>query len=59
MFFKFLSDRIVKAARSLYSVMMERNPGLVRDRKYHLKTYRYLHWWCDAFHVKNSGDPRL
>nr|XP_020473445.1 rap guanine nucleotide exchange factor 3-like [Monopterus albus] len=37
---QFLSDRIVKAARSVYSVMIERNPGLIRDRKYHLKTYR-------------------
>uniref|UniRef100_A0A8C4F644 Rap guanine nucleotide exchange factor (GEF) 3 n=1 Tax=Dicentrarchus labrax TaxID=13489 RepID=A0A8C4F644_DICLA len=25
---------------SVYSVMIERNPGLIRDRKYHLKTYR-------------------
>uniref|UniRef100_A0A3Q3QQ54 Rap guanine nucleotide exchange factor (GEF) 3 n=1 Tax=Monopterus albus TaxID=43700 RepID=A0A3Q3QQ54_MONAL len=33
-------NRIVKAARSVYSVMIERNPGLIRDRKYHLKTYR-------------------
>uniref|UniRef100_A0A7N9ALZ8 Rap guanine nucleotide exchange factor (GEF) 3 n=1 Tax=Mastacembelus armatus TaxID=205130 RepID=A0A7N9ALZ8_9TELE len=40
MFIKFLSERVVKAARSLYSVMIERNPGLIRDRKYHLKTYR-------------------
>uniref|UniRef100_A0A3Q3H221 Rap guanine nucleotide exchange factor (GEF) 3 n=1 Tax=Labrus bergylta TaxID=56723 RepID=A0A3Q3H221_9LABR len=32
--------RVVKAARSVYSVMIERNPGLIRDRKYHLKTYR-------------------
>ncbi|XP_040007545.1 rap guanine nucleotide exchange factor 3 isoform X4 [Xiphias gladius] len=37
---QFLSDRVVKAARSVYSVMIERNPGLIRDRKYHLKTYR-------------------
>ncbi|KAK2851819.1 hypothetical protein Q5P01_008095 [Channa striata] len=37
---QFLSDRVVKAARSVYSVMMERNPGLIRDRKHHLKTYR-------------------
>ncbi|KAF0035874.1 hypothetical protein F2P81_011186 [Scophthalmus maximus] len=36
----FLSDRVVKAARSVYSVMSDRNPGLIRDRKYHLKTYR-------------------
>ena len=44
MFIQFLSDRVVKAARSLFSVMMERNAGLIRDRKYHLKTYRYLSW---------------
>ncbi|XP_069382972.1 rap guanine nucleotide exchange factor 3 isoform X3 [Paralichthys olivaceus] len=37
---QFLSDRVVKAARSVYSVLMERNAGLIRDRKYHLKTYR-------------------
>ncbi|KAM9343739.1 rap guanine nucleotide exchange factor 3 isoform 2-T2 [Pholidichthys leucotaenia] len=37
---QFLSDRVVKAARSVYSVMIERNPGLIRDRKYHLKTHR-------------------
>ncbi|XP_038577875.1 rap guanine nucleotide exchange factor 3 isoform X2 [Micropterus salmoides] len=37
---QFLSDRVVKAARSVYSVIIERNPGLIRDRKYHLKTYR-------------------
>ncbi|XP_040916459.1 rap guanine nucleotide exchange factor 3 isoform X2 [Toxotes jaculatrix] len=37
---QFLSDRVVKAARSLYNVLIERNPGLIRDRKYHLKTYR-------------------
>uniref|UniRef100_A0AAX7U3K2 Rap guanine nucleotide exchange factor (GEF) 3 n=1 Tax=Astatotilapia calliptera TaxID=8154 RepID=A0AAX7U3K2_ASTCA len=40
MFIKFLSDRVVKAARSVYSVMIEKNPGLIRDRKHHLKTYR-------------------
>uniref|UniRef100_A0A673CP94 Rap guanine nucleotide exchange factor (GEF) 3 n=1 Tax=Sphaeramia orbicularis TaxID=375764 RepID=A0A673CP94_9TELE len=40
MFIKFLSDRVVKAARSVYSVVIERNPGLIRDRKHHLKTYR-------------------
>uniref|UniRef100_A0A671WDS9 Rap guanine nucleotide exchange factor 3 n=1 Tax=Sparus aurata TaxID=8175 RepID=A0A671WDS9_SPAAU len=33
-------DRVVKAARSLYSIMIERNPGLIRDRKHHLKTYK-------------------
>ncbi|TNN54141.1 Rap guanine nucleotide exchange factor 4 [Liparis tanakae] len=37
---QFLSDRVVKAARSVCSVMMEGNPGLIRDRKHHLKTYR-------------------
>uniref|UniRef100_A0A3Q3WVZ8 Uncharacterized protein n=1 Tax=Mola mola TaxID=94237 RepID=A0A3Q3WVZ8_MOLML len=37
---QFLSDRVIKAARSVYSVMIARNPGLIRDRKYHLKTYR-------------------
>ncbi|XP_059188906.1 rap guanine nucleotide exchange factor 3 [Centropristis striata] len=37
---QFLSDRVVKAARSVYSIMIERNPGLIRDRKHHLKTYR-------------------
>ncbi|XP_047436751.1 rap guanine nucleotide exchange factor 3 isoform X2 [Mugil cephalus] len=37
---QFLSDRVVKAARSVISVMIERNPGLIRDRKHHLKTYR-------------------
>uniref|UniRef100_A0A672G6W4 Rap guanine nucleotide exchange factor 3-like n=1 Tax=Salarias fasciatus TaxID=181472 RepID=A0A672G6W4_SALFA len=30
----------VCVSRSVYSVMIERNPGLIRDRKYHLKTYR-------------------
>lgn len=37
---QFLSDRVIKAARSLYGVMVERYPALIRDRKYHLKTYR-------------------
>ncbi|XP_066527981.1 rap guanine nucleotide exchange factor 3 isoform X2 [Hoplias malabaricus] len=37
---QFLSDRILKAARVVYSVLVERNPGLIRDRKHHLKTYR-------------------
>ncbi|XP_036068738.1 rap guanine nucleotide exchange factor 3 isoform X1 [Oryzias melastigma] len=37
---QFLSDRVVKAARSVYTVMNEKNPGLIRDRKHHLKTYR-------------------
>ncbi|XP_014900506.1 rap guanine nucleotide exchange factor 3 isoform X1 [Poecilia latipinna] len=37
---QFLSDRVVKAARSVYSVMVEKNPGLIRDRKHHLKTHR-------------------
>ncbi|XP_074537361.1 rap guanine nucleotide exchange factor 3 isoform X1 [Halichoeres trimaculatus] len=37
---QFLSDRVVKAARSVYSIMIEKNPGLIRDRKYHLKTYK-------------------
>lgn len=38
--FQFLSDRVIKAARSLYGVMVERYPALIRDRKHHLKTYR-------------------
>ncbi|XP_041712455.1 rap guanine nucleotide exchange factor 3-like isoform X1 [Coregonus clupeaformis] len=37
---QFLSDRILKAARVVYSVLIERNPGLIRDRKHHLKTFR-------------------
>ncbi|XP_017342050.1 rap guanine nucleotide exchange factor 3 [Ictalurus punctatus] len=37
---QFLSGRILKAARVVYSTLMERNPGLIRDRKHHLKTYR-------------------
>ncbi|XP_068600279.1 rap guanine nucleotide exchange factor 3 [Brachionichthys hirsutus] len=37
---QFLSDRVVKAARSLCGAMMDRKPGLIRDRKHHLKTYR-------------------
>lgn len=37
---QFLSDRILKAARVVYSALIERNPGLIRDRKYHLKTHR-------------------
>ncbi|XP_041654878.1 rap guanine nucleotide exchange factor 3 isoform X2 [Cheilinus undulatus] len=37
---QFLTDRVVKAARSVYSFLIERNPGLIRDRKYRLKTYR-------------------
>ncbi|XP_061113555.1 rap guanine nucleotide exchange factor 3 isoform X2 [Conger conger] len=37
---QFLSDRILKAARSVYSALIERNPSLIRDRKHHLKTYR-------------------
>uniref|UniRef100_A0A673WL49 Rap guanine nucleotide exchange factor 3 n=1 Tax=Salmo trutta TaxID=8032 RepID=A0A673WL49_SALTR len=36
----FLSDRILKAARVVYSALIERNPDLIRDRKHHLKTYR-------------------
>uniref|UniRef100_A0A8C7MPJ7 Rap guanine nucleotide exchange factor 3 n=1 Tax=Oncorhynchus kisutch TaxID=8019 RepID=A0A8C7MPJ7_ONCKI len=36
----FLSDRILKAARVVYSALIERSPGLIRDRKHHLKTYR-------------------
>ncbi|KAI5609029.1 rap guanine nucleotide exchange factor 3 isoform X1, partial [Silurus asotus] len=36
----FLSDRILKAARVVYSALMERNPSLIRDRKHHLKTHR-------------------
>ncbi|XP_063742959.1 rap guanine nucleotide exchange factor 3 isoform X2 [Eleginops maclovinus] len=38
---QFLSDRVVKAARSVYSVLMERSSNLIRDRKHHLKTYRH------------------
>uniref|UniRef100_W5LBH1 Rap guanine nucleotide exchange factor 3 n=1 Tax=Astyanax mexicanus TaxID=7994 RepID=W5LBH1_ASTMX len=37
---QFLSDRILKAARVVFSALMERNPGLIRDRKHHLKTYQ-------------------
>uniref|UniRef100_A0A8C7RH17 Rap guanine nucleotide exchange factor (GEF) 3 n=1 Tax=Oncorhynchus mykiss TaxID=8022 RepID=A0A8C7RH17_ONCMY len=36
----FLSDRILKAARVVYSALIERNPDLIRDRKHHLKSYR-------------------
>ena len=39
-FLQFLTDRILKAARVVYSALVERNPGLIRDRKYHLKTHR-------------------
>lgn len=45
---KFLSDRVVKAARSVYSVMNEKNPGLIRDRKHHLKTHRSPNRSCGA-----------
>ncbi|XP_064778549.1 rap guanine nucleotide exchange factor 3-like isoform X2 [Oncorhynchus masou masou] len=37
---QFLSDRILKAARVVYSALIERNPDLIRDRKHHLKSYR-------------------
>ncbi|KAM9445520.1 rap guanine nucleotide exchange factor 3 isoform 2-T2 [Clarias gariepinus] len=37
---QFLSDRVLKAARVVYSALKERNPDLIRDRKHHLKTYR-------------------
>ncbi|XP_030624631.1 rap guanine nucleotide exchange factor 3 [Chanos chanos] len=37
---QFLSDRILKSARVVYSMLMERNPDLIRDRKQYLKTYR-------------------
>ncbi|XP_077568489.1 rap guanine nucleotide exchange factor 3 isoform X1 [Stigmatopora nigra] len=37
---QFLSDRVVKAAKSMYCVMVTTNPGLIRDRKHHLKTHR-------------------
>ncbi|XP_062314910.1 rap guanine nucleotide exchange factor 3 isoform X1 [Osmerus eperlanus] len=37
---QFLTDRILKAARVVYSALVERNPGLIRDRKHHLKTHR-------------------
>uniref|UniRef100_A0A3B4A803 Uncharacterized protein n=1 Tax=Periophthalmus magnuspinnatus TaxID=409849 RepID=A0A3B4A803_9GOBI len=36
----FLSDRVVKAARSVYCVILEKSRSLIRDRKYHLKTYQ-------------------
>uniref|UniRef100_A0A3B4A7Z9 Uncharacterized protein n=1 Tax=Periophthalmus magnuspinnatus TaxID=409849 RepID=A0A3B4A7Z9_9GOBI len=32
--------RVVKAARSVYCVILEKSRSLIRDRKYHLKTYR-------------------
>uniref|UniRef100_A0A667YRX9 Rap guanine nucleotide exchange factor 3 n=1 Tax=Myripristis murdjan TaxID=586833 RepID=A0A667YRX9_9TELE len=35
-----INDRILKAARAVYSALIERDPSLIRDRKYHLKTYR-------------------
>eukprot|EP00063_Salmo_salar_P016793 XP_013991628.1 PREDICTED: rap guanine nucleotide exchange factor 3-like isoform X4 [Salmo salar] len=37
---QFLSDRILKAARVVHSALIVRSPGLIRDRKHHLKTYR-------------------
>ncbi|XP_018616213.1 rap guanine nucleotide exchange factor 3 isoform X2 [Scleropages formosus] len=37
---QFLFDRILKAARSVYNALIDRSPGLIRDRKYHLKNYR-------------------
>ncbi|XP_055021461.1 rap guanine nucleotide exchange factor 3 isoform X3 [Boleophthalmus pectinirostris] len=37
---QFLSDRVVKAARSVYCMILEKSRSLIRDRKYHLKTYR-------------------
>uniref|UniRef100_A0A8C6WNE1 Rap guanine nucleotide exchange factor (GEF) 3 n=1 Tax=Neogobius melanostomus TaxID=47308 RepID=A0A8C6WNE1_9GOBI len=36
----FLSDRVVKAARAVYSMIVEKSRGLIRDRKHHLKTHR-------------------
>uniref|UniRef100_A0A674BG60 Rap guanine nucleotide exchange factor 3 n=1 Tax=Salmo trutta TaxID=8032 RepID=A0A674BG60_SALTR len=38
--YHFLSDRILKAARVVHSALIVRSPGLIRDRKHHLKTYR-------------------
>ncbi|MBN3310063.1 RPGF3 factor, partial [Amia calva] len=38
---QFLSQRVLKAGRVLYSALMDRSPGLIRDRKHHLKTYRH------------------
>nr|XP_015199733.1 PREDICTED: rap guanine nucleotide exchange factor 3 isoform X3 [Lepisosteus oculatus]XP_015199734.1 PREDICTED: rap guanine nucleotide exchange factor 3 isoform X3 [Lepisosteus oculatus] len=37
---QFLFQRVLKAGRALYAALIERSPGLIRDRKYHLKTYR-------------------
>lgn len=37
---QFLSDRVVKAARVVYSMIVEKSRSLIRDRKHHLKTYR-------------------
>ncbi|CAL9703242.1 unnamed protein product [Knipowitschia caucasica] len=37
---QFLSERVVKAGRSVYCVILEKSRGLIRDRKHHLKTYR-------------------
>uniref|UniRef100_A0A8C6TGZ8 Rap guanine nucleotide exchange factor (GEF) 3 n=1 Tax=Neogobius melanostomus TaxID=47308 RepID=A0A8C6TGZ8_9GOBI len=37
---QFLSDRVVKAARAVYSMIVEKSRGLIRDRKHHLKTHR-------------------
>uniref|UniRef100_A0AAY4CIK8 Rap guanine nucleotide exchange factor (GEF) 3 n=1 Tax=Denticeps clupeoides TaxID=299321 RepID=A0AAY4CIK8_9TELE len=37
---KQVGKRILKAARAVYSMLIDRNPGLIRDRKHHLKTHR-------------------
>ncbi|XP_039602793.1 rap guanine nucleotide exchange factor 3 isoform X1 [Polypterus senegalus] len=37
---KISSERVLRASRVLYSAILERAPWLIRDQKYHLKTYR-------------------
>uniref|UniRef100_A0A8C6WND9 Rap guanine nucleotide exchange factor (GEF) 3 n=1 Tax=Neogobius melanostomus TaxID=47308 RepID=A0A8C6WND9_9GOBI len=34
------AHRVVKAARAVYSMIVEKSRGLIRDRKHHLKTHR-------------------
>ena len=39
------SEKLQRAGKVLRNAILSRAPHMIRDRKYHLKTYRWAGWW--------------
>lgn len=50
-FSKVPSEKILRAGKILRNTILSRAPHMIRDRKYHLKTYRCVSWLYRALYI--------